>query len=248
MRNNGDRWMTFHTLGPIRSVYVALHQGTNSVTTQFSSIGDEDRILWRPSAYPFCKISGHHPDSTPHIHNLSAFTTNARAVLLPNTALGPVSLADTPDLPSSSVRAALHVDENRMDVPPLDNDITALFHPTRQTAMECPHVPATVDGATRSIETSARKVPPTTPVASMSTSSASTTRAIPLQNTAEILVHSDAPEIPSSASSGPVLDDNTSTSPSPTSTPDIGATEGSPKAGSPKDTDALAPSSVDCAI
>jgi hypothetical protein len=63
---DGDaRRMVIRILSPVRNVYIALHQDTNSAPTQFSaSTDDRDYILWEPSSYPVCNVAGHHPDTT----------------------------------------------------------------------------------------------------------------------------------------------------------------------------------------
>ncbi|KAI9431330.1 hypothetical protein H4582DRAFT_2132996 [Lactarius indigo] len=95
--------MVSHTLRPIRNVYVALHQDTNSAPTQFSATtGDQDDVLRQPSSYLSCKVNG-------HIHE-SASTTLARTFLRVDAAQPPTSLAST-DAPSSSIPTPSHVDE-----------------------------------------------------------------------------------------------------------------------------------------
>ncbi|KAF8261755.1 hypothetical protein EI94DRAFT_1745275 [Lactarius quietus] len=264
VQEDDDFDMAFYTLGQIRSVYVALHQSTDSAPTHFSaSTGDEDDALYEPSSYPLCNIPGHHPDTTPHVHNVSASIAIPCAVLHDDAALVSVSPAGTPDVLFTSV-SALHVDDsgNRIDVPLLNNTIPTSFHPTRQTPIERPRIlatssdPATTVGGTRDIETSARRISPTTPVTTTSTSSVSSTGAASLQNTTDILVHSDAPAIPPSASTGAGLDGipesrcptsatkSPGTSPQPTSAPKPGTAKGIPKAGSREDKDTPDPPSV----
>ncbi|KAF8257254.1 hypothetical protein EI94DRAFT_1759537 [Lactarius quietus] len=180
----------------IRSVYVALHQGTSSAPTWFSaSTGDDDDVLYEPSSYPLCNIPGYHPDTTPHIHNVSASTSIPRAVLHDDAALVSVSPASTPDAPSASV-SALHVDNlgNRIDVSLLNNTI------------QTPRIPATSSDPATTIDLRSKNIPHH-PVTTTSTYSVSSTGAASLQNTKDILVHSDAPAIPPSASTGPGLDD-----------------------------------------
>ena len=80
---NGDvqygdaRRMVIRMLSPIRNVYIALHQDTNSAPTQFSaSTDDRDYILWEPSSYPVCNVASHHPDTTSlTTHDRPASTT-----------------------------------------------------------------------------------------------------------------------------------------------------------------------------
>ncbi|KAF8270529.1 hypothetical protein EI94DRAFT_778229 [Lactarius quietus] len=206
--------LAFHTLRRIRNVYLALHQHTDSSPTRFSaSTDDRDRILQEPSSYPLCIIPSHHPDSTPHLHDVSTSIAIPHVILHDDTAPVPISAARTPVALSSSI-PALHVDENFVDVPLLDDNIPSSFNPTRQAAMESPCIPATSSdpstavGAIRDM-TSAREMPPTVPATLTFASSVSSTGAVALQNTTDPLVHSGAPAIPPSASSGPVLDNIT---------------------------------------
>ena len=120
-QNDHAEWMAWYTLGPIRNVYLALHQGTDSAPTRFSaSTTDYDRILLEPSSYPSCNIPGHHPDSTSHAHDVSISTTFPRTVPHDhdNTAL---VLSRNPDTPSLSAHAPLRAHENFTDVLSLDN-------------------------------------------------------------------------------------------------------------------------------
>ena len=104
-------WTTFHILGRIRNVYLALHQGTNSAPTQFSaSTSDGDIILEQPSSYLPCNTPSHHPGSTPHVRDRFSI---ARAVSYfpQSTVTGPTFLSSVPDTPSLSTQALLRVDE-----------------------------------------------------------------------------------------------------------------------------------------
>ncbi|KAH9017480.1 hypothetical protein EDB83DRAFT_2437680 [Lactarius deliciosus] len=129
-------------------------------------------------------------------------------------------------------------------------------------------VSPTTAGAIRDIVTAgmANLNPHLTPKTSAaSLSSTSSPAAIPHQHTARRLTPSDPPDLPSSASSNPVLDDIPSSephslikvttapsaSPGPTSTPDVGAAtkdDGSSQPGFRKEEDALEPPSVNHAI
>ena len=161
VQNDLDVPMAFYTLRPIRNVYLALHQGTDSATTQFSaSTGDGDRILERLSTYPMCNVPGHHPDSTPHIHDDPVSTTFMPTVLYANAEPLSTSLSGTPHAPSPSVPALLHVDENLVDVPLINKSmsVSTSFYPAHQTAMGNPPSPGTsqaqvVAGTTQDIET-----------------------------------------------------------------------------------------------
>ena len=133
-------YMAYDTLGPIRSIYVALHQDIDSAPTRFShSITDHGDFLRDPSLYPLCNDPNHHPDSTPHIRDETRSTTAAPAVLRDNVAHISASLANT-GVPSSSTPAPLHVrvNESLTDVLPLENDIfvQGSFHSTHHIPVE----------------------------------------------------------------------------------------------------------------
>jgi len=201
-QNDNDRWIALYILRPIRNVFIALHQDTDSAPTQFSaSTGNENYILSLPSSYPVCNVAG-------HIHDDSASTTLARTGLRDNAALVPASLA-SPDAPSSSVPAPLHVVESLTDVPPLHN-----FRPAHQTTIESLLIPVTspdsaTAGAIRDIVTSGITIPNPTPETSTSApppSSTSPPAAVSLQHNPDLLTPSDPPSPPSSAPSNPLLD------------------------------------------
>ena len=117
-------------LRPIRNLYIALHQGTNSAPTRFSSAtGDDDNILWVPDTYPVCNVSS-------HIHNDPASTASAPVVPHDDPAPSPASLV-TPIAPSFPLPEPFHIDENLMTVPPHDNS-----YPTRH-AIESLRFPVT---------------------------------------------------------------------------------------------------------
>jgi len=198
--------MALHILGPIRNAYIALHQGTNTAPTRFSaSTSNRDVILREPSSYPVCNVAG-------HIHDDSASTTLPPTVLHDNTALVTASPA-SPDAPSSSIPAPLHVTTSLTDAPPLDN--------SNQTTIESPRIPATSPdtatvGAIRGIVCSGITMPHPTPETSTSASPLSSTSppaAISLQHNADLLTPSGVPNLPFSASSSPVLDNIPPTGP-----------------------------------
>ncbi|KAH9025203.1 hypothetical protein EDB84DRAFT_1677948 [Lactarius hengduanensis] len=232
-------------LGPIRNVYIAFHQGTDSAPTQFSaSTHYWDPVLYDPTSYPQCDVVSHIHDTAP--------TTSARSVLHDNDAPLPTSVA-SPDVPSSSVSAPLHAVENLTDMPPLDD-----FHP-HQTATESLSIPVTSpDPATFDASGMIIHRPTVTSATSTSTpplSSTSPPAAVALQRNADPLAPSDPPNHPSSASS-PMLDNTlptecppsrsaiVSTAPcastGPASAPDLSTAakdDGSPKPGARKDGD-----------
>ncbi|KAF8260896.1 hypothetical protein EI94DRAFT_1811110 [Lactarius quietus] len=180
---------------------------------------------------------------TPHVHNVSASIAIPCAVLHDDAALVSVS------------PAALLTCYSR-PYPPFMLTTRATTPIERPRILATSSDPATTVGGTRDIETSARRISPTTPVTTTSTSSVSSTGAASLQNTTDILVHSDAPAIPPSASTGAGLDGipesrcptsatkSPGTSPQPTSAPKPGTAKGIPKAGSREDKDTPDPPSV----
>ncbi|KAI9435009.1 hypothetical protein BJY52DRAFT_1333260 [Lactarius psammicola] len=224
--------MAFCALGPIRDIYIALHQDTDSAPTQFSvRTTDQDHILGEPSSYPLCNVAG-------HSHKDSALTT------FDNTVLPPASLT-SPDAPSSSIPALLHVVESLTDVPSLDNP-----YPAHQTTI--PVTPPVLADTVPDIITSGITIPTSEPL-----SSTFPPAAVDPQHNAHLLAPSDPPNLPSSASSHLVLNNifpteshrsmivtiAPSASPGPTSAPDLGAAAaedyGGPKPGLCKETDAL---------
>ncbi len=269
---NGNYWsmaaLVELILGPIRNVYITLHQGTDSAPTRFSAAtADWDDILREPSSYPLCNVAG-------HVHDDFASPTFARTIPHNNNP-SPVSASlASPEALSSSVPAPCHVVESLTHMPPLDN-----FHPAHQTTTESLRNPVTspdlaTAGVTRDIVTSAITIPYPTPETSTSTPPLP---AVSLQHNPDLLVPSGFPNLPSS---DPVLNNilpigpplpspstmtqsdlspsfpqshrsiivttSPSVSPGPTSAPDLGtATKGdrSPKPGLGKEEDALDPPS-----
>ena len=158
VHNKQSTSIAFFNLGRIRNVYLALHQGTDSAPTEFSASTVDDHFLYQPSSYPVCSEPGHHPDSTSHIHDDSAPISLRPAVLHDNAGLLPASLAGTPHAPSPPVLAPLHADDNLIDVPLLENNmsVSVSFHPAHQTTMERLRRPipdSAAAGATRDTET-----------------------------------------------------------------------------------------------
>ena len=213
VRSTDNFIIPWNILRPIRSIYLALHLHTDSAPTAFSaSTGDEDRILLPVSTYPSCNIPGHHSASTPRIHDVSTSIAVSQAVLHDNATLVPSSLVSAPDAPSSSLTTPIHIDDK------LDNMLVpAPSSYVHQTATENFHgsttSPDPAAAASTQASTSARTMPPTThETTSSSTSSVPSPATLSHQNNAD-LVHSDALDVLSSASSEPVLDGH-STGPS----------------------------------
>ncbi|KAH9009304.1 hypothetical protein EDB84DRAFT_1547383 [Lactarius hengduanensis] len=143
-------------LGPIRNVYIALHQGTDPAPTQFLASADDWDVLRDPTSYPRCDVAS-------HIHDSSS-TTLARAVLHDDDPPLPTSIA-SPDVPPSSVPAAPHVVESLTDMPPLDDFHPRTAHKTTTESLSVPVTspdPATADASDIIIPrpTSATSTPP----------------------------------------------------------------------------------------
>jgi hypothetical protein len=210
-----DAGMRSYILRPIRNIYITLHLHTDSAPTALdASTGDDDLILWYSSSYLKCNIPDHHPDPTPHIHDATTPTAIARADVHDNAALVPSSLSSTPDAPSLSVPTPVRIDEDTMDDPLLNNDISApaSSHSAHQPAAEnvsnstISPEPLAATGATLDTDTPARPIPPTTSETSVSTASVHPTSEHSLQNIADLHVHPDVSEIPLPGSPEPALD------------------------------------------
>jgi hypothetical protein len=143
VNHRNDHLMTNLSLGPIRNVYIALHQDTDCAPTQFSySTEDVDDMLRRPSSYPLCNIPDHHPDSTTHGHDVqvSASETFVRDVLHvhDNTAQIPSSLVGSNfSLPVQTTLGSRHI-------PPTstNNPLTSLtIHGIADASPKATHLP-----------------------------------------------------------------------------------------------------------
>ena len=211
---NGTSNIPENILRPIRNLYIALHEGTNSAPTRFSSTtGDENINLWARDNYPLCNVSGHTP-------NDSASTALALIVPHDDPALSPASLV-TSIAPSFPLPEPFHIDESFSTVPPHDNSYS-----TRQT-FESLHVPVTSPdpasaGAMRDPVFKKQKgvivttVPQSAPEAS--TISYSPSASVPpvavLQPNVIPLTSPVPPTLPTPASSAPALDNTLLTGPS----------------------------------
>ena len=98
-RDSSDRrirMLATNILFHIRSIYIALHEGTSAAPVHFStSTADVDPILMLPSSYPLCNIQSH---STDLPHRLYTTTTDATELTgqPPRTVLQTVSYNDVP--------------------------------------------------------------------------------------------------------------------------------------------------------
>ena len=123
-QDGNDGLMAYYILRPIRNVFLALHQDTESPLTQFSaSTPNGDYILYLPSSYPVCKVRDHRSDSIP-IHDDVVSTTPARAIIHDPNVPAFVPSVTSPDQPSSSTHGPLPVNETPAHPLPLDNQIS----------------------------------------------------------------------------------------------------------------------------
>ena len=205
-----DEVVAWWILRPIRTIYLMLHTHTVSAPTGFSaSTSDEDPILQLRSTYPLCNISGHHPNSTAHLHDVSASTATPRPILHDNDALDPTFPHDAPSL---SVTTPILDDENVVDAPQIDHILVLVpssrAHPTDTGSL---HNSATspdpaADAATRD-KLSDRTIASTIRETSTTTASTPPHAEVSFQSNANLLApHSASPETPSSTSTEAVLE------------------------------------------
>ena len=196
-----------YILRQIRNIYLTLHLHTDCAPTRFSaSTSDDDPILEQVFTYPLCNIPGHRPHSATHIHDDSASTATPRPVL---HALGPTF---PPDAPSHSVITPDLIDDNTVDVQQIDNTLVlAPSSRAQQTATGDSHDPTTSPDPAAAVSAQddppSRTMAPTIRAASTLTTSVPPSIDVSFQNNADLLApHLDSPEIPSSTSPEPVLD------------------------------------------
>ena len=184
------RSMKLYILARICDVYLALHQDGDPALLPLAV--DKDPSL-RSFRFPLCDTTGHHPESTPHIHGVSPH----RASLVPSGTSSPAPLP-----------VPLHV------MPLFDNDMApaSLSSTDSESVLDSATSPDPVTASVaRFIETS--RTPNTESLPSAS--SVSSTYAVPYRINADTMVHSDAPETPSSDSPEPGFDDIAGSCPSP---------------------------------
>ena len=196
-----DQAMVELILLPIRNVYLALHQDTDSAPTQFSaSTNHWKSILSKPPSYPLCKVPDHHSDLTAHIYDDGVSATLARVIPHDpkNTAF--VSSITSPDPPPSSTHAPPPF---FTDALPLDNQksVPVSTQVISQTTTEGRRIPTTC-AMHRSIGHSSTSDPPP-----KSNVSASPPTDIAVEHTALSRAPSNDLNVQSSPSpSTPVLD------------------------------------------
>ena len=72
-------------LKEIRHLYIALHQGTDAASIEYSDlITDDDNILLSPLSYPLCDVVDHRPDSTVHVPVSAGKTANPLTITSPH--------------------------------------------------------------------------------------------------------------------------------------------------------------------
>jgi hypothetical protein len=202
-----DSGLAFYTLGRIRNVYLALHQGTVSAPSCFSSsTGGYDRILSDPTSYPMCKVPGHHPESTSPIHGDNASTTFTPAVPDDHDKISLVLSLPSPDPPPSSTHSSLPIDETLTDA----NTISLPVRTTPEDS-RIPSSPTLVASCAirGSIGTYPRAMNLSTLEPSVSTPPPKSTPppdAVLVKHTVGHTTFGD-PNVPSSASPAPFLDD-----------------------------------------
>ena len=159
VQGGNDRWMAIYILRPIRNVYLALHQDTDSAPTQFSADTNEWDSLFEPSSYPACKVPDHRSDSTPHIHEDDVSMTLVRAIPHDPNIPAVIPFLTSPDPPSSSTHTPFPVDEALTNTLPLDNQISVPFSTQviGQTTTEGRHIPTISPG---SVATMLRTIDP----------------------------------------------------------------------------------------
>ena len=211
--------MASFILRSIRNVYISLHQDTNSAPTRFPpSTSDRDDILRAPASYPVCNIPGHHPDSAPHTHGVSASPTFARTVPHDHddTALVPSFPSRRTDTIFASAHAPSGADESFPDAPLLNNDISL---PVQTTPASC-RIPFTspdpvttlvihrsVDAPSRPMQLSTPEPSASPPSKSTSSNSLADSDDVAVEHIAVTYTASDDLNVRLSASLTPVLDD-----------------------------------------
>jgi Family of unknown function (DUF6535) len=89
--NHHDDRIPWGILGPIRRLYIALHEGTSAAPTAFDAFTDScESILAEPSSYPLCDIPAHHPDSP------TTKITHSPTITSPDTAVIPSAVPHVP--------------------------------------------------------------------------------------------------------------------------------------------------------
>ena len=207
--NKGTSEIPEYILGPIRNLYLALHRGTNSAPTRFSSTTDDDDVnLWVSDTYPQCNISG-------HIHDDSASRTCLRDVPHDDAALSPASPV-SPVAPPSPSPVPLPVD-NSLTTAPLPGNLLSIHQTTESFPVSVTSPDQAATSAMRDTVTLGIATPLPTPEISTSTpplSPTSLSDSVSLRHSTNALTPPCPPNFPSSVSSNPALDNMLDTGPS----------------------------------
>ena len=210
-QGSNDTEMAEYILGPIRNVFITLHQDTDSTLARFlapASAYDYGLILQDPSSYPLCKVSFHRSDSTPHIHDDGVSLAGNLTRAIPHDAndVAFVPSITSPDPPSSSTNAPLPLDGPLTDVLSLDNQISVQDYtqPIGETTTEGRHIPSI--SMSPVTEPSRTTKPSTSSPSPNSNPSASQSGDIAVGQTAVSRAPSNDLNIRSSPSPTPVLD------------------------------------------
>lgn len=113
------RSISIAILRNIRNAYIALHHGTDSAPTAFSSSTlDDDHVLILSSSYPMCNVPGHRPHPvSPTVHPPSApllplpqpyYPSSQQAQLFPNLA-STATTANAPPVVQTGIAPAFYV-------------------------------------------------------------------------------------------------------------------------------------------
>ncbi|KAN0140519.1 hypothetical protein V8E53_001728 [Lactarius tabidus] len=217
VQESNDWLMAFRILGPIRRLYLSLHQDTESAPTRFSvSTYNHDPRLRESTSYPLCNFPGHHSDLTPNVHASSAFATLARTYAHACHKTAPVpspSFTCSPVPTSASAHAPFRIHECLTNAPLLVDNTSVPIH-ARITTETCSSlsnpVPtcATLGGVDTSPKVTHLPTPePSTPATpNKSNTSISPSHTVTVDHVAVSLTHSSDLEVPSSSSPSPVLD------------------------------------------
>ena len=122
---DNDHRLAVCILARIRSIFLALHEDTDSSSMQFlASACDDDENLLYPSLYPECEIPDHRCfDSIPHNHDDDASVITSYVDQYGHRIPAFVPSLASPYSPPSSTHAPLPVDETLTNGLPLDVQI-----------------------------------------------------------------------------------------------------------------------------
>ncbi|KAH9036005.1 hypothetical protein EDB83DRAFT_1767861 [Lactarius deliciosus] len=242
-QNDNDRRMATWILGPIRNVYVALHEGTDAAPTQFSASNcDWDPVLYNPTSYPRSDVSSSSVPVPPHVvecptdmpplddfHPRTAHPTPTGSLSIPVTSPDPATADVSHIIPRPTVTSATST----------STPLSSTSPPATIALQHNPDPLAPSDPRNHPSSTSSPMLDNTLPTGLSLTSHSSMTRSDPSLSFTECPRSAIVPNAPS-ASTGS------------TSAPDLGAAvkdDGSPKAGARKDEDIHSePPSAICAI